>query len=212
MSHSAPLRTAWCDSSHSVTMLRVYNTHLDHYTSVYQASNIAQISREHSPAKRACFAGRSASVSCGRFTCWLSPRAKPLLAVHFAECCCPLFVCYLLVGGCSLLGGCNLKNLSSELSSLALAAAAAASATRFTLAAAAAARPPWLSQCCGLRPALRRLPPWPPFLMYFLTMLCHDEPRSRWLAPRAGEGVMRRTELDFFGVRISRLSETDTRK
>ena len=58
---------------------------------------------------------------------------KPLLAVHFAECCCPLFVCYLLVGGCSLLGGCNLKNLSSELSSLALAAAAAASATRFTL-------------------------------------------------------------------------------
>ena len=137
---------------------------------------------------------------------------KPLLAVHFAECCCPLFVCYLLVGGCSLLGGCNLKNLSSELSSLALAAAAAASATRFTLAAAAAARPPWLSQCCGLRPALRRLPPWPPFLMYFLTMLCHDEPRSRWLAPRAGEGVMTRAELDFFGVRISRLSETDTRK
>ena len=35
---------------------------------------------------------------------------------------------------------------------------------------------------------------------------------SRWLAPGAGEGVMSRTELDFFGVRISRLSETDTRK
>ena len=35
---------------------------------------------------------------------------------------------------------------------------------------------------------------------------------SRWLAPGAGEGVMSRTELDFFGVRISRLSEIDTRK
>ena len=54
------------------------------------------------------------------------------------------------------------------------------SATRFTLAAAAAVRPPWLSQWCGLRPALRRLPPWPPFLMYFLTMLCHDEPAGGW--------------------------------
>ena len=78
----------------------------------------------------------------------LPSRTPPLVspvrafASDVAECCCPLFVCYLLVGGCSLLGGCNLKNLSSELSSLALAAAAAASATRFTLAAAAAARPP----------------------------------------------------------------------
>ena len=32
MSHSAST-AHWCDSSHSVTMLRVYNTHLDHHTS-----------------------------------------------------------------------------------------------------------------------------------------------------------------------------------